>query len=55
MLSKSKQFSTITLKTKLDSKTFNNITYKFFKSQYLIYFDNYSGYTRLSKLEQINF
>ena len=46
-LNKSEEFSTITIKAGLDQKTFNNITYKFFKNQYLVFSNCISGYTNL--------
>ena len=47
-LTKNEEFSTITIKTDLDQKTLNNITYKFFKNQYGVFDDCISGYTRLA-------
>ena len=48
-LTKNEEFSTITIKTDLDQKTMNNITYKFFKNQYGVFDDCISGYTRMAK------
>lgn len=50
-LTESEEFFTITIKSDLDQRTCNNITYKFFKNQYGIFLDCVSGYTRMVKLE----
>lgn len=47
-LTKNEEFSTITIKTHLDQKTLNNISYKFFKNQYGVFDDCISGYTRMA-------